>query len=187
MLEVLLDVNSVLTHIVAIYRPPSTSTYGYPTNMFLDEFAVLLESPVLCPGKLVLTGDFNFQVDDPSDSAALKFLDLLDLFNLRQHIDVPTHKEGHTLDLIITRSDEEHATDFFVYDPVISDHFAIHCRLNLDMPHAPKQVITYRKPQSVNVDDFCRDIINSSLCQSPSTSLSGLCDQYENVSSSMHS
>ena len=48
--------------------------------MFLDEFAVLLELLVLLPGKLLLTGDFNFHVDDPSDSAALKFLDLLDLF-----------------------------------------------------------------------------------------------------------
>ena len=103
MLEVLLDVNFVLKHIVVIYRPPSSSTYGYPVNMFLDEFALLLESLVLCPGKLI----------HPSDSAALKFLDLLDFFNLRQHIYVPTHKEGHTFDLIITRSNGEHATDIF--------------------------------------------------------------------------
>ena len=74
---------------------------------------------------------------------------------------------------------------FFVYDPVISDHFAVHCRLNLDMPHVPKQVIIYKKLRSVNADDFRRDIINSPLCQSPSTSLSGLCDQYENVLSSI--
>ena len=140
MQEVLLHVKSVLTHIVVIYHPPSTSTYGYPPNMFLDEFAVFLESLVLSLGKLILTGDFNFHVDDPSDSAALKFLDLLDLFNLRQHIDVPTHKDGHTLDLIITRSNEEHT-----FDPVISDYFAVHCKLNIVMPPVPKQIIKYRK------------------------------------------
>ena len=56
MQEVLLHVKSVLTHIVVIYRPPSTSTYGYPPNVFLDEFAVFLESLVLGPGKLILTG-----------------------------------------------------------------------------------------------------------------------------------
>ena len=142
MQEVLLHVKSVLMHIVVIYRPPSTSTYGYPPNMFLDEFAVFLESLVLSPGKLILTGDFNFHVDDPSDSAALKFLDLFDLFNLRQHIDVPTHKDGHTLDLIITRSNEEPTFDFSVYDPVISDHFAVHCKLNIFMPPVPKQSLS---------------------------------------------
>ena len=156
----------VLTHIVVIYFPPSTSTYGYPPNMFLDEFAVFLESLVLCPGKLILTGDFNFHVDDPSDSAVLKCLDLPDLFNLQQHIDVPTHKDGHTLDLIITRSNKEHKSDFFVYDPVISAHFAVYCRLNIDMPPVPKQIIKYRKLRSVNADNLRRDNINSSLWQS---------------------
>ena len=53
------------------------------------------------------------------------------------------------------------------------------------MPHVPKQVITYKKLRSVNADDFRRDIIDSPLCKSPSTSLSGLCDQFENVLSSI--
>ena len=30
------------------------------------------------------------------------FLDLLESMGLQQHVDVPTHKSGHTLDLIIT-------------------------------------------------------------------------------------
>ena len=64
MQEVLLFVNSVLTRIVIIYRPQSTSTYGHSTSIFFDEFAVLLETLVLCPGKLILTGDFNIHVDD---------------------------------------------------------------------------------------------------------------------------
>ena len=68
-----------------------------------------------------------------------------------------------------------------MYDPVISDHFAVHCRLNIDMPPVPKQIIKYRKLRSVNADNFCRDNINSSLCQSPSTSFSELYGQYENV------
>jgi len=42
-------------------------------TLFLDEFSSLLE-------KLVITGDFNFHLDNPSDPAAAPFLVLLDVF-----------------------------------------------------------------------------------------------------------
>ncbi|CAH3120278.1 unnamed protein product, partial [Porites lobata] len=32
-----------------------------------------------------------------------KFSDLLESFGLKQHVTGPTHKDGHTLDLIVTR------------------------------------------------------------------------------------
>ena len=61
-----------------------------------------------------MAGDFNFHVEDDRDSAASRFLDLLEAFNLRQHISEPTHKSGHTLDLIITRAKEDVASNFTV-------------------------------------------------------------------------
>ena len=51
----------------------------------------------------MITGDFNFHVDDCSDKDAAKFKDLLLEFGLQQHVNVPTHRDGHTLDLFITR------------------------------------------------------------------------------------
>ena len=172
--------------VVTVYRPPPSSTNRYTVNMFLEEFPALLELLVLCPGKLILTGDFNFHVDDPSDSSALKFLDLLSSFNLHQHIDVPTHKDGHTLDLIITRSNEQPVSDFFVFDPLISDHFAKLCNLSLDKPSTQKQVITYRKLRSIDADAFRLDVTNSLLCQSPKSSLPELCDQYDVLTSILY-
>ena len=56
---------------------------------------------VSSPGKLLIVGDFNFAVNNGNDGAALNFLDLLNTFNLTQHIKVPTHKDNNTLDLII--------------------------------------------------------------------------------------
>ena len=78
-----------------------------------------------------MAGDFNFQVEDDCDTAALRFLNLIEAFNLKQHISEPTHKSGHTLDLIITRADEDVARNFKVYDPVISDHLAVGCTLSI--------------------------------------------------------
>ena len=57
------------------------------------------------PGYLLLAGDFNFHVNDPSDDTANKFLDLLNCFNLEVcNVYTLTHKNNNVLDLIITRS-----------------------------------------------------------------------------------
>ena len=52
---------------------------------------------------LLITGGFNIHVVSPDDPDCVRFLDLLESMGLQQHVDVPTHKSGHTLDPIITR------------------------------------------------------------------------------------
>ena len=53
------------------------------------------------------------------------------------------------------------------------------------MPPVPMQIIKYRMLRSVNADNFLRHIVNSSLCQLPNKFFSELCDQYENILSSI--
>lgn len=74
--------------------------------MFYDEFSRLIEILVDEPNPLPITRDFNFHVDDSGNLEAMRFLDLLNSVNLVQHVLEPTHRRGHTLDLIITRRDE---------------------------------------------------------------------------------
>ena len=155
LMQLLLHKNSVTTHIVVIYRPPPSSTNGFTVNLFFDEFSSLLELLVSSSGKLLITGDFNIHVNDTSAATALKFLDLLDSFNLIQHISMPTHKNSNTLDLIITRSDEETVCNLSVNDPVISDHFVLHCNLNLAKP---TKIVTCRKIRSINTEKLHNDI-----------------------------
>ena len=171
--------------IVVVYRPPPSSINGLTSSLFFTEFSSFLESMVSSPGKLLIVGDFNFAVNNGNDGAALNFLDLLNTFNLTQHIKVPTHKDNNTLDLIITREDELTATNFSVHDPVISDHLALHCNLHVDKPPNIKRRINYRKFRSINTDDFQHDIVNSALYSSPKTVLAELSDQYDSVLSSI--
>ena len=88
---------------MVIYRPPFSTAHPVTVATFLDEFANFLEPIILSPEPLVIAGDMNIHVDDPDDSDAIKFLDLLDTYGLTQHVNTPTHRLGHTLDLIITR------------------------------------------------------------------------------------
>ena len=97
-------------------------------------------------GRLLLAGDFNFHVNDPSDNTANKFLDLLSCFNLEVcNIYTPTHKNNNVLDLIVTRSGEETVLNLSVNDPVISDHFAVHFTLAIKRPPKAKLTISSRK------------------------------------------
>ena len=55
---------------------------------------------VLSPGEVL-----NFHIDDLTNCNPSELLNLLDTFNMSQHVSEPTHQSGHMLDLLITRQD----------------------------------------------------------------------------------
>ena len=48
---------------------------------------------------------------------------------LEQHVTKPTHRDGNTIDLLITRPDDNLITDWTVTDKLYSDHFFVGCTL----------------------------------------------------------
>ena len=64
---------------------------------------------------------------------------ILAAFDLKQHVKEKMHKNNHTLDLAITRSDDSIIKELCVQDPVISDHHAIHCDLLLQKTSVYKE------------------------------------------------
>lgn len=81
-----------------IYRPPK------PNSSFIPEVSNLLTTFCTSSTDVIILGDMNIQVDNPSCRLSAEFLQLLDCFNLKQLVDVPTHTKRHTLDLVITNS-----------------------------------------------------------------------------------
>ena len=150
-----------------IYRPPALSK-----TTFISEFTSLLEGFISSPSELIITGDFNLHVDQPTAPYVASFLDLLDTFTLTQHISFPTHDPGHTLDLLITRSTSTllHSVDH-TFSP-ISDHNVILSTLTIPTksrsPRITKQI---RAINSINVPNFSKDVLTSCLYTSPATSL----------------
>ena len=186
LMELLLHSFTPKTNMMIIYRPPPSSNNQLTPSLFFDEFSQLLERSVSSPGQLVLCGDFNFHVEDSADHNTRKFLDLLHCFNLDVYNDhSSTHKDNHKLDLVIGRSDENLVADFHVYDPIISDHFAIHCKLNSDRPPNPKKTVSHRKLCSANTDAFRQDILSSELLSTNSSDLISLCSRYDDVISAI--
>ena len=132
---------------------------------FLEDFASLLEQLVSISGNLLIVGDFNFHLDDFNDTDGTKLHNLLEFFNLKQHVAKPTHSRGHTLDLSITRSEDDLVDGIVVRDPILSDHFAVHCTLKLSKPRAEKYEIRYRKLRSVDMSALCKDLSDSIVLQ----------------------
>ena len=96
----------------------------------------------------MIYGDFNFHMDEKADWDATRFGELLDLFNLKQHECVPTHKRGHILDLVIKRNESESASglkNVTVMEQFISDHKTVCFNLNLRKPLNERRTVVCRK------------------------------------------
>lgn len=151
------------TRIVTIYRPPPSKGNQLNCSLFFEEFCTLAEQLVVSPGNLLIVGDFNYHMDKISNLETVKFNKILESFSLVQHVNGPTHKKGHTLDLIITRAEDELVTSVEIRDPMLSDHSAVHCKLRLKKPPLERMEISYRKLRSVNMDSFNDDLKQSDL------------------------
>ena len=51
-------------------------------------------------GHLVVLGEFNFHVDDISDADPTKFIDMIESYNIAQHMSVSTHRKGALKDVL---------------------------------------------------------------------------------------
>ena len=171
--------------VAAIYRPGSVAA----SAMFFEEFSSLLESLTTLRSSLVLIGDFNIHVDDLADARARHFLDILETFDLQQHVHEPTHMLGHTLDLVITRP-ETSPVNVLVDPPVYSDHGIVACSL----PYQPAALNVYctkqiRDLRKLNLPAFQLELRHSAICkQTPALSslpTDELFDMYHNLLSSI--
>ena len=156
-----------------IYRPPYSDEHQVPTSVFFTEFSEYLESAVLSKENLLISGDFNIHVDNIHDSDAIKFSDLLESFGLKQHVTGPTHKDGHTLDLIVTRCSDCILSAPPKVDCYLSDHASVCCMLASQRPPLLDKTITFRKYKGIDLGSFKRDLNSSSLCQSTPSVISG--------------
>ena len=146
---------------MVVYRPPYSKEHPVPASVFFQEFSAFLETTVLCPEVLLVSGDFNFHLDDPSDADARKFMELIDTFGLLQHITTPTHVSGHILDLIISRSSNDINVLPSKSTYYISDHYFTECPLSIPGPNMLVKEVSYRKFKQIDMGKFRSDIASS--------------------------
>ena len=110
---------------------------------------------------------------DPS-----QFFSLLYAFGLTQHVPQSTHTHGHTLHLVITRSNETTVFDTSVTDLRISDHYAIVLKISLEKPAFPEKKIVHRQWKKFNITDFKNDFSSSNLAVNAESDMHTVVQQF---------
>ena len=116
-------------------------------------------------------------MDDDCNRDACHFKSLLSAGGLKQHVEGPTHKRDHTLDVAITRYTSKLIHSTAITDPrlcdrgghLAGDHHAISLQVNMEKPRVERQRVTYRKFCNVDVQALKEDIVNSALLNDDST------------------
>ena len=161
---------------LTVYRPPNNTSCA----LFFEEFSRLPENVLSeTSASLMITGDLNFHMENSNNAHTRQFFEILETFDLKQNVSSATHASGHTLDLLITRLNEEIVRNVKIHDPMISDLLAVFCNLSLKKPQFRKKVISTRKLRSLDTDSFYEDVRNSSLVQEQPTDLDSAVDQYD--------
>ena len=91
----------------------------------------------------MIAGDINIHVES-EEPASRKFRELMDLFELKQHVVDPTHVMGHTIDVVITRNKNNLTSDVVVTNYKLSHHFLIDFVFNAVPSQVFTKTITYR-------------------------------------------
>jgi hypothetical protein len=180
---VLLRLNSICIRLVIVYRPPSQLT-KCSEGQFLSDFSDFLQLIVVSGGKLLIVGDFNIHSDVGANPTAIKFQSILHLSGLSQHVHGPTHLDGHSLELVISRKADNVVTDCSV-SYLICDHFAVHTFVKAHRIPRPRKKITYRELHNINEENFLSKMLALPLFTASAPDISDLLIQYNDGLSSL--
>ncbi|XP_072043096.1 uncharacterized protein [Amphiura filiformis] len=118
-------------------------------------------------------------MEDMSDRDASIFRDLLESSDLQQHVDQPTHRKGHTLDLVVSSKSDNLVSSVRVHNHLPSDHYAVTCIADVSRPAISKHCFKVRDFKNIDFEQMRQDICASALCTSPEPSVSALALQYD--------
>jgi len=146
---------------MSIYRPGSSR----PSSVFFDELTGVLETLVMHACPVIIGGDFNIHVEDPSDPDAAHLSELFASFDIVQHVTGSTHHHGGTLDLIATFAG--YNAEGVCVDPsdVISDHILVTCRLPVSNIAQVVSTCTVRSWRHVDRQSFRQAVRESAFGQ----------------------
>ena len=100
--------------------------------------------------QFIIMGDFNLHINNAEDADATQFLDLLDALRLSQLIDVPTHRCGNTLDLVIVNSIDSPHIVTIKQGPYLLDHCVIEFVIEINRPKVSYHKVKFRNFKAVD-------------------------------------
>ena len=97
-LIVQLNIKSKTNLFSLIYRPPSSTKNETPIRVFLDEFSEHITTLLQQDDDPIILGDINIPWNKEDNIDRESLVEIMGLYNLKQHVHMQTHKQGNTLD-----------------------------------------------------------------------------------------
>ena len=171
--------NKKVVTLVCVYRLLFISVVT-----FLEEFVKLLEVLITSRDSIILAGDVNVHTETDK-SYAKQFNDILDMFNMTQHVHIPTHKMGHTLDIVVTYNSNPRVLNVTASEyEDISHHFLVDFTANCIPKTNEHKVVTFRNLKNIDTEKFTADV-NNKLHVSDSLGFGENTQHYNEVLSSV--
>ena len=129
----------------------------------------LLELIMVLHCNILLLGDVNIHLDAADLSETVGFKTILECFGLSQMsaMDEPTHRAGHTLDVVVVNKKQLNAVITRVHPPgAISDHSLILTSYPFKIPQPSVCNATARAWKKFDRGRFLKDLTSSQLCSS---------------------
>ena len=99
-------------------------------------------------------GDFNLHVSKDDDIDSAIFLDTIEAMGLYQHVTFPTHKQGNTLDLVISELENLSKVMTIAPGPYLTDHRAVISTLNIKSSQPKRERMRVRKLHAVKTEQW---------------------------------
>ena len=136
----------------AIYHPPYSLSNKSTNRAFLDDFTSLVTGLLPDHSNHIILRDFNLHVSNNDDIDSAIFLDTIEAMGLYQHVSFPMHRQGNTLDLIISEIQGSITVMTTAPGPYITDHWAIISTLNIKKVQPKRQDCHVRRLHTVTTD-----------------------------------
>ena len=143
---------------LGIYHPPYCDQSQTTNHDFVDEFTDWIAEYIMNYTNVIILGDFNLHVNDPSDDNAMNFVETTQALALEQHVKFPTHTSGNTLDLVFTEFCNGLKTQQCTQDDYILDHCIVKCNLNIKRPDITRKVLSYHMLKDINIQHMVHSI-----------------------------
>ena len=132
--------------LTSIYHPPPKNQL---TNvMFTDELTSHLTRLLTTEQNNTIPGDFNMHMDDLDDVDAGIFLDTITTLGIEQHVNLPTHYKGNTLDLILSKT-QGAMLGKVQRGALVSYHYLVYTLLNIEKFRVMMDTVTIRKISAI--------------------------------------
>ena len=138
------------------YRPPNSSH-----DLFhkFENFLKLAEDENM---EIIITGDLNCNfLEMPKSQATCKLVDIMNIYQLQQHIKIPTRVTPITsslIDVIFTYMGDNKTLETGVIPLGISDHNLVYICRKISLPKELPKIVLSRQYKRYNVNAFNHDL-----------------------------